>query len=214
MTFKSEIIAAIQAEADNSGDTESVQVLGTHGTGWNLVNGKMQRLETLAEGYANSIPNRVINRGKPFDGSLDKKIRYFEAPHTINMEETYGITIDDTFDVTGSIAGNNGTFSVSSVSGNIITVNETVIDETFTTSLPVTIDDPLYNLNIEQTLRKVQADIYGSIPREATTTVAGTVKKIAAIPKFNSLTTNMVELKFNELIDALRNAGSMSSNES
>jgi hypothetical protein len=214
MTFKSEIIAAIQSAADTSGDIESVQVLGTHGSGWNLVNGKMQRLEALVEGYANSIPDRVINRGKPFDGSLNKKIRYFTAPHTINMEETYGITVGDTFDVTGSVAGNNGTLTVDSVSGNIITVTETVISETFYTSLPITIDDPLYNLNIEQTLRKVQADVYDSIPCEATTTVAGTVKKIAAVPKFNSLTTNVVELKFNELIDALRNAGSMSANES
>lgn len=214
MTFKSEIIAAVQVEADNSGDTESVQVIGTNGSGWNRVNGKMQRLETLTDGYATSIENRVINRGKPFDGSLDKKIRSFTAPHTVNMEETYGISINDTFDVTDSVS-NDQTLTVDSISGNTLTVIETVVNEVFSPFyLPVTIDDPLYNLNIEQTIRKVQADIYSHIPRSATTTESGTVKKIAAIAKFSSLSTNAVELKFNELIDSLRAAGSMSVNES
>lgn len=214
MSFKDEIIKAIKTETEINGSTESISIMGNDGVGWNRTSdNKMQRLETMVTGYANTIPNRMVNRGKPFDGTLIKEIREFIAPNIIDMEETYGLMSSDTFDVENSIS-NNKTFTITAINGNVITVAETVVNETPSSILLVTIDDPLYNLNVENTLGKIQANIFDYIPVEATVQVAGLVKQAASITKFDALTSNTVEQKFNELIDALRSSGAMSINES
>ncbi len=210
MTFKDEIITSIQNTADNYGDSESVITLGASGFAWNRATGdKMQRMETIVSGYADTIMGRMVSRGKPFDGTLEKEIIEFSiVDNTITMEETYGMVTGDTFGVTGSL-GNDMSFTVKLLNGNEVEVEETVLsNETISPPLKVLIDPPLTNLNIEDTLRKVQADIYDEMPISATLTIEGLVKQAEEIEKISS-PGSTGELKVNEIIDSLTEASSM-----
>lgn len=208
MAFKEEIITAIQTAADSKGDTETVATLGTNGTGWNRASGKYSRMEVLAEAWGAVIPERMVSRGKPYDGILTKKITSFILPHTVVLQEAHGVVIGDTFVVAGSV-NNDGEYSVTGIIGNQLAVAETVDSELCSPALGINIDPPLTNVNIERTLQKVQADISSKLPKTATTTDNGLVKQIPAIEKFDELTTNRAEQTFNLLVDALRNSGAM-----
>lgn len=210
MTFKDEIIESIQDTADNFGDSESILTLGASGFAWNRATGdKMQRIETIVSGYAETITDRMISRGKPFDGTLEKEITKFTTlSNIITLEEAYGMVTGDTFGVTGSL-GNDMSFTVKVIDGNEVEVEETVlVDETISPPLKVLIDPSLTNLNIEDTLRKVQADIHDDMPLTATLTKEGLVKKAGEVEKITSPGSTGEE-KLNEIIDSLTNAGSM-----
>ena len=84
MIFKDEIITSIQDTADSYGDSESTLTLGASGFAWNRATGdKMQRIETIVSGYAETIMDRMIARGKPFDGTLEKEIIEFSIGDNI-----------------------------------------------------------------------------------------------------------------------------------
>lgn len=210
MTFKDDIITSIQETADSYGDSESILTLGASGFAWNrTIEDKMQRIETIVSGYAETIMDRMIARGKPFDGTLEKEITEFTTVgNIITMEESYGMVTGDTFGVTGSLS-NDMSFTVKLIDGNEIDVEETVLqDETISPPLKVLIDPPLTNLNIEDTLCKVQADIHDEMPLIATLTKEGLIKKAGEVEKITSPGSTGEE-KLNEIIDSLTNAGSM-----
>lgn len=208
MSFKDEITLAIQAAALLYGTPETISVLGSNGSGWaRTTGGFIQSLEALTLSYADAIENRVIARSKPFDGKLSKTINTFTPPNSIIMYQTFGLTTGDTFDVTGSIYNDNS-YSISEVNGNVVSVNQTVATEV-TSGIPTTIETPEKDLIIEETLHKMQTTVYDRLPLSALESVRGPVLLAQSIAKFDSNTTSPGELKFNEIIDALRQAGSM-----
>ncbi len=207
MAFKDEIISSIQSVADAHGNAEVIENLGTNGKAWNPDpddSTKYQSTEIIITGLADAVIARTINRFLPYNGALTKVITDFISPNTIIMEDTNGLMLNDTFGVVGSLY-NNGGKTVVSTSGNAVTVLQEIYTETDVSIIVIT--GPLEeNINIEETIDRIQACIGDYITKPAITTREGLIKMGASVNNISSPSTTE-ENKLNELLTSLKAVG-------
>lgn len=204
MAFIDEIISAIKTTADTYGSAEVKTNLGSNGIVWNPdpdSSSKDQSLILYLTGLANAIENRTISRYPPFNGILNKTITGFVSPNTIILNNTNGILPDDTFGVLGS-KYNNGGKTVESVNGDSIVVKQKVTTEP-SVNLQINIGQPDSNLNIEDTINRIQANIGDKLPSEATRTVKGLIRRAVHVDQTGIIGDRAAE-KLDEIILALQ----------
>jgi hypothetical protein len=204
MAFIDDIIDSIKTVADANGTPEVKANLGTDGLVWNKDPdnvSKDQSLILFLTGLANAIEARTINRYPPFNGSLNKIIKAFISPNTIIFNNTNGILADDSFGIIGS-KYNNGGKTVLSVSGDSVTVKQKVSTES-SVNIPINIGPPDENINIEQTINRVQANIGDKLPSEATRTEKGLIKRAVHVDQ-TGITGDRAAEKLDEIIYALQ----------
>lgn len=205
VSLKDEIIEAIKLVANTYSNNDTKRHIGSNGTDWLRQGSSYKELETVIEGIANTILNRTIEIGNPFN-SLVKTITDFLAANRLEFEDIFGIMVGDTFGITKSRHNNKGV-KVASVSDDEFSFEVTSthnVNTEVTVPLTTTIGPYKEDFNVEKTLWKIQASVSDNTPNEANRTKAGIVRK--------GLTVNLIsdpvdsEVKINQLISALKTA--------
>lgn len=174
---------------------------------WNAGAG-FDPIGTYASPFTGTFDGKSYSITEPYDGSLLKTLLAFVAPNKINVDDVYGILVDETFDVKDS-QFNNGGKNITKVTESYVTpqieVEQRIHDES-PVSTETKIPSPNNEVTIEDTINIIQAHIADVFPALATGTQMGLVKLANSISLIPS-PVNSIEEKINKLITALRNAG-------